>query len=327
MNALPPRLREAANGSAWARGPLRLPLWFGEYKLGTVHFDGFVNTGHFLRRTAPLAQLSAEARQLLRGEDAEAVLLSSHLCPRPLPALAVDGGAIRYLARRFSHYYVDLSGTFDDYFSSLTSGRRATVRRKTRKLREAAGDGFAFEVAAQPADLPRFLRQAGAVSRKTYQERLLGAGLPAGAEFEQWIIKLGGENRVRGYLLRWNERPISYMLCSARDGVLFYDWVGYDPDFADWSPGTVLQHLALEHLYSERAFDVFDFTEGGGDHKRAFATQSVTCADIWFFSVAARPVAALAGHAVLKNLSAALVRALAATKTKGRAKRFLRRRA
>jgi CelD/BcsL family acetyltransferase involved in cellulose biosynthesis len=117
------------------------------------------------------------------------------------------------------------------------------------------------------------------------------------------------------------------MLCTARDRVLFYDWVGYDPDFAVWSPGAVLQHLALEHLYTERSFDIFDFTEGEGDHKRAFATDSVTCADIWYFSVAPRSVAAVAGHATMKTTSSSLVRLLSAARIKGRVKQFLRRRA
>jgi CelD/BcsL family acetyltransferase involved in cellulose biosynthesis len=327
MYALPPRLREATNGSSWARGPLRLPVRLGEYKLGSVGFDGFVNTGHFLRRTALLTQLSAEAHELLRRSEAEAILLWSQLCPDALPTLSVDGRTIRYLATRFNHYYIELSGTFDDYLASLTSSRRAAIRRKTRKLREAAGAGFALEVVTRPDDLPRFLQQAGSVSRKTYQERLLRAGLPTGVAFEQWITKLAGENRVRGFLLRWENRPVSYMLCTARDRVLFYDWVGYDPDFAAWSPGTVLQHLALEHLYDEQAFEIFDFTEGGGDHKRAFATHSVTCADVWFFSPAPRSVSALTAHIATRSLSGALGRFLAAAKVKSRVKRFLRRHA
>jgi CelD/BcsL family acetyltransferase involved in cellulose biosynthesis len=324
---LPPRLREADNGGSWARGPLRLPLRFGEYKVGTVGFDGFINTGHFLRRTAQMPALSSEADQLLRHDAAQAVLLSSQPCPDPLSTFSVANGMIRYVATRFSHYYIDLSGTFDEYLASLTSSRRATLRRKVRNLRDAAGAGFAFEAISSPDDVPRFLEQAALVSSKTYQQRLLDAGLPAGVEFQEWISRLASENRVRGYLLRWGDRPISYLLCTARDRVLFYDWVGYDPDFAERSPGAVLQHLAIEHLYAERAFDIFDFTEGEGDHKRASATHSVNCADVWFFPLAPRSVAALTGHAATRNLSAALVRVLTAARVKGRVKRFLRRRA
>ena len=50
----------------------------------------------------------------------------------------------------------------------------------------------------------------------------------------------------------------------------------------NFSVGTILQWLALEHLFEENSFRFFDFTEGQSDHKKLFATHSVQCANVFF---------------------------------------------
>ncbi len=50
----------------------------------------------------------------------------------------------------------------------------------------------------------------------------------------------------------------------------------------NFSVGTVLQWLALEHLFEENTFRFFDFTEGQSEHKKLFATHNVQCANVFF---------------------------------------------
>jgi CelD/BcsL family acetyltransferase involved in cellulose biosynthesis len=61
---------------------------------------------------------------------------------------------------------------------------------------------------------------------------------------------------------------------------LVYAHLGYDPEFADLSPGTVLLAEALRALMAERRFRLFDFTEGEGAHKLRFASGTVDCVDL-----------------------------------------------
>ena len=77
---------------------------------------------------------------------------------------------------------------------------------------------------------------------------------------------------------------------------LIYAHLGHDPDFAEYSPGTVLQLEAMRQLMAERDFALFDFTEGEGQHKRLFATGGIDCVDL----LLVRPTAGnlLAGHAL-----------------------------
>lgn len=75
---------------------------------------------------------------------------------------------------------------------------------------------------------------------------------------------------------------MSYLYCPVRDGVLQYAYLGYDPQYASWSVGTILQWLALEEIFAEGRFKIFDFTEGQSEHKRMFATHHQQCANVYF---------------------------------------------
>jgi CelD/BcsL family acetyltransferase involved in cellulose biosynthesis len=61
---------------------------------------------------------------------------------------------------------------------------------------------------------------------------------------------------------------------------LIYAHLGYDPEVADISPGSVLQYEAMRELMEEGRFRLFDFTEGEGQHKRLFSTGELECVDL-----------------------------------------------
>ena len=61
---------------------------------------------------------------------------------------------------------------------------------------------------------------------------------------------------------------------------LIYAYLGYDPDWARLSVGTVLQMDALERLFAEARYRWFDFTEGDGAHKEMFGTHAAACSSL-----------------------------------------------
>lgn len=132
-----------------------------------------------------------------------------------------------------------------------------------------------YRRAEEMAEFFAIARQLSAVS---YQERLLSAGLSADALAE--MLSLAAKDAVRGFLLFINGRPAAYLYVPARGDVLIYSCLGYHPDFADLSPGSVLQYEAFRLLLAEQRFAWFDFTEGGGQHKQSFATGSLASVDL-----------------------------------------------
>jgi CelD/BcsL family acetyltransferase involved in cellulose biosynthesis len=172
--------------------------------------------------------------------------------------------------------------SFAEYKDKFSSKTRSTLNRKIRKYAEYCGGEISWRVYRTPEEMPEFFQLARAVSRITYQEKLLDAGLPDSEEFQHEMKRLAEQGQARGFILFHQERPVSYLYCPVDDGVLIYAFLGYDPEYMNYSVGTVLQWLALESLFEENEFRFFDFTEGQSEHKKLFATHSVQCANVFF---------------------------------------------
>jgi CelD/BcsL family acetyltransferase involved in cellulose biosynthesis len=153
------------------------------------------------------------------------------------------------------------------------------------------------------ADMREFFRQARVVSKSSYQERLLDAGLPDSEEFIRGAEALASEDRLRAYLLFDGERPVAYLYCPITDGVLSYSYLGYDPSYMDKSVGLVLQWLAVQELFSEARFRYFDFTEGQSDHKRLFSTHQRHCGNVFIVRRSLRNAAIIYGHLATDRFS------------------------
>jgi CelD/BcsL family acetyltransferase involved in cellulose biosynthesis len=217
-----------------------------------------------------------------------------------LPAAAL--GALRarhaglrpFVRQSYRRSYARLDGDFDAYLGGFSAKSRSTCRRKLKKLAERSGGAVDVRCYRTEEEIGQFHAEARLLSARTYQERLLDAGLPAGAEAAAEMRALARIGRARGWLLFLDGAPIAYLYAPAEGATLIYAHLGHDPDFAEFSPGTVLQLEAMRQLMAEKSFALFDFTEGEGQHKRLFATGGVDCVDLLLL----RPTAGnlLAGH-------------------------------
>lgn len=178
----------------------------------------------------------------------------------------------------YERSYIAMSGSYDDYLARFSGKTRSTLRRKRRKVEQAGGGDLDMRTYLTPAEMDQFLQLAIPLSRRTYQARLLDAGLPDDKDARAEMRELAADDRVRAYILFLDQRPIAYLYLPVAGHTLVYAHLGYEPDYAELSPGTVLQMAALERLFAEDQFQFFDFTEGDGAHKKLFRTGSVPCA-------------------------------------------------
>jgi hypothetical protein len=216
-------------------------------------------------------------------------------------------GMVAVVRQRYRRFHTDLTIGHDAWLAALSASARSTLKRKGKK---AAAAGIEVRAYRTPSELTVFYPLARAVSAKTYQERLLDAGLPEDAASVAHLHALAAVDGVRAWLLLIGGEPAAYLCCTAQGTALRYDHVGHDPALNDLSPGTVLQAAAMRDLFGDR-FARFDFTEGAGQHKRLFSTGGVDCVDLLLL----RPT--LANRATLAALSAfdgAMARAKRATR-------------
>lgn len=187
-------------------------------------------------------------------------------------------GFIRGGEQRYCRHFIDMAGSFDSYMNHFSAKTRSTLRRKQRKLERAAVDaGSAVSVREfrGPDEIAEFLEIALPLSRRTYQTRMLDAGLPEDAASHCEMMELAAQDNLRCFLLHFAGKPISYLCLPVSGDTVIYAFLGYDPEYARFSPGTVLQMHALESLFTEQRYRYFDFTEGDGPHKALFGNRSV----------------------------------------------------
>ncbi|WP_240700236.1 GNAT family N-acetyltransferase [Sphingomonas gei] len=255
--------------------PVRLKFEIGARTLFTV------------RRALVRVPLTlAEARSGLApvlppiDRDADGYLVTSLPEDRMATLVAGAGAMLPFVRQRYTRYFLDFAGDYDAWFASLSSNARQGLRRKAKKIAAASGGTLDVRRFRTMEELVAFHSVARAISATTYQERLLGSGLPEGADFLRAMSALAAADRVRAWLLYIAGEPAAYLYCPIEGETVIYAYVGHDPRFNDWSPGAVLQLEAMQDLFGEGRFAAFDFTEGEGQHKRQFATGGVECLDL-----------------------------------------------
>lgn len=247
-----------------------------------------------------------------------------------LPDAALAGVVARYPRhvlgglQRYRRHYIAMTGSYADYLARFSGKTRSTFNRKMRKLAEVAGGGYAVEEFRTPAEVDRFFAEAIPLSHRTYQGRLLDAGLPESEADRTYARTLAADDRLRAYLLRIEGRAVAYLYLPVHGQTLVYAFLGYDPDYAQYSPGTVLQLEALARLFAEARYGYFDFTEGEGAHKAMFGTDSVEACSFYLLRPRLSNRLLLGGLDTFNRLTARAKAALAGSGALARVRRLLR---
>lgn len=224
----------------------------------------------------------------------------------------------------YERSYIDMAGTYDGYLARFSGKTRSTLRRKQRKFAKEDGGTLDMRAYRSPEELDTFLGLAHPLSQRTYQARLLDAGLPEGDNAIAHMRALAAQDRVRAFLLFLAGEPVAYLYLPVVGDTLIYAYLGYDPERARLSPGTVLQMAALESLFAEERFRYFDFTEGQGAHKALFGTDSVACASFLMLRPALSNRALLVGLSAFDGAVSAAKKVAAKIGLEAAARRFLR---
>jgi CelD/BcsL family acetyltransferase involved in cellulose biosynthesis len=213
-----------------------------------------------------------------------------------LPETSEVGDYIRYVPLQYGHCYIDLSMGFEAYQGKFSSKTRSTIQRKVRKFAEHSGGTIRWRTYRTADELRGFHQLARELSRSTYQERLLDAGIPEGPEFVEEMLTLAARDAARGYLLFDGDQAVAYLYCPIQNDALIYAYLGYAPSHFKHSVGTVLQWLAIEQMFGEGKVRFFDFTEGQSEHKRLFSTHELRCANVMFVRRSFKTVLLLRAH-------------------------------
>lgn len=254
--------------------------------MGTAAIDFTVGSRRLLRVPRSLATWSFSLEDVLAGAlppapsgGRDGVRVLSAPTERLAAITARYPGFIAGGRQDYRRHYIDMGQSFDAYMGQFSGKTRSTLRRKARKLEDEAG-GYTVTEHRTPDEIEAFLAAALPLSARTYQARLLDAGLPEDAAARRAMLEAAEADRMRAFLLHAGGQPVAYLSLPVSGQTLVYAHLGYDPDWARLSVGTVLQMDALERLFAEGRYRWFDFTEGDGAHKAMFGTHAAACSSL-----------------------------------------------
>jgi|SRR5215469_1299383 len=167
------------------------------------------------------------------------------------------------------HWLMDLPSTYEGILRSLSGDLRNQLKRKAKRLVAAFPDALVrcFE---KPEELEILLRDTEAIASHSYQR-----GLKVGfLDTQTTRTVLGsqmGKNRYLGYVLYLKGRPSAFWLGGCLDSVFYSDYLAFDPEYSEYSPGIYLQTRVLEDLVRREASKI-DFGPGDARYKAQFGT-------------------------------------------------------
>lgn len=257
--------------------------------------------------------------------DADGFLCRKVNAQRFAPGIGRYGDFIRYVRNRDVLHYVEISGTFDGYLKRFAAKPRGNLTRSVRHFLARDPQRNGCEIHTSPDEMESFQREAAEISRQTYQTRLLDVGLRSDAESLQDMVAAAERGDARGYLLRDGQRAIAFAWCQGKADRLFYSTVGYLPECARMSPGTVLLYLILQDLFNTHRYAILDFGPGEAHYKSMFGTAQHEFEDVYLLRSTLRHQLLTTAHYQVGNLSSRVGDALERRGLKKRVKSIIRK--
>ena len=222
---------------------------------------------------------------------------------------------------------IDLQESFDDYLSSIPRDHRKDLKRRERRFDRQFGPRAEIRVMTCEDELKSFLEEVGPVSRRTYQHRLLKLGVGPGGAIERQLLAASSRGRARCYGLYVDNAVIAWRIGFLHGGTYFSHHVGFDPDYAEWTPGMVLHVKSIRDLVSLRpAVPRIDLLYGDNPAKRKLGNRLHHEGKFYLFPKDWRGALRYAALGLFNTLSDRLSALAKGLRIKGGIQRHLRQR-
>jgi len=165
-------------------------------------------------------------------------------------------GAEPLIQTRYEVGRTPIGCDFEAFLRGLSRSHRHAMTKAVRRLGESGTLTFRRET-APPVDAVEPLLFAGfEIEDRSWKGRAGTSVLRTPGMFG-YFVRQGEELARRQSLdlsfVELDGRPIAFLYGYRGKGVLFAHKIGYDPDFAQFSPGQALFYLLFEQLHAEQA--------------------------------------------------------------------------
>jgi CelD/BcsL family acetyltransferase involved in cellulose biosynthesis len=123
------------------------------------------------------------------------------------------------------------------------------------------------------------------IAKSTYQ-RGLRVGVTDSESERKRLLLCARKGWLRGIILYIGDRPVAYWIAQLYNRVFLGEYVGYDPEYRDFSPGTFLMLHVIDRLAQQLDGDdvqEIDWGPGDAEYKRPLSTREYQDARIFIF--------------------------------------------
>lgn len=173
-------------------------------------------------------------------------------------------------------FQIRLPATAGEYWGTFSSKSRYNLRRQERLFPEAR-----LLRITTPEKVSEFLDLASQISRNSWQYRQIGTRIRKDEQEQRYLKLLAEQGQLQSYILLGRGEPAAFLFGLRTKEAFFYEEIGYDPRFAEYSPGTVLLYKAINELYETSPVPWFDFGFGDAPYKRLFANHQTESGKGW----------------------------------------------
>lgn len=185
------------------------------------------------------------------------------------------------IIRPEAHSTMKLAETSDKAFEGLSSGLRADLRRKSRKLLKDFPEQVVIRSIRSASELNEALDSIEEIAKKSYQ-RNLGVGFCNTPEMRKRLLFLANRGWLRVYLMTLKDVPCAFWIGTLYNGSFCSDYLSFDPQFGEYSPGMYLLTKMIEEFCKEGVEEI-DFGPGNSRYKERFANSQVMESSIYIF--------------------------------------------
>jgi len=188
--------------------------------------------------------------------------------------------------------YLDLSGTWQSYLTSRGTRLAKNLRASKRSL-EARGPVEARRCDSATDVLNAFDTLIALHERSWKHTARVGLSQSDAYRrfYRDFVGALAREGRARAWVLNCNSQPVAATL-AFNDGSTYYSaQIAHDEAFSKCSPGTLLEAMELEDLFTEGRFRTYDFLGGALNNKLRWTSQSRTTQRVWLIRKSLRGTA------------------------------------
>lgn len=255
------------------RGPLRIVKFIGT---GLADYLNFLLLGDFEKRVKYLRQIFSYLLEevphwnIIELMDIPAE--SNNV--KALQKILVENRLSYSLKISYPCPFLPINSSWETFLQTKSKKSRYNLRRFLRKLEEIGE--VHFQTYREPQQVATMLAKAYNVHEKRWEKQYTGTSFSSSSITEAFFSEIAERYAQRGWFelttLEIDEKLVAFSYSFIYRGRFYYYIPSYDPQFYEYSPGTVLLTYLLEDAFN-RGLKEFDFTRGDEEYKSKWAQQ------------------------------------------------------